>query len=67
MWIMARNTQKPEYEKCTLQDPEYGEKLQDVKYGEKHSKRLKMINIHCKTWIMVRKLKNKWKNDTNIV
>ena len=46
MWNMARNTEKAENEKHTLQDLEYARKLtneenekliwQDMKYGEKH-------------------------------
>ena len=31
-WNMARNTEKGENEKCTLQDLEYGEKTE--KYGK---------------------------------
>jgi hypothetical protein len=31
--------------------------LLDVEYVEKHGKRWKMRNAHCRTWSMLRKLK----------
>jgi hypothetical protein len=32
--------------------------VESEKYGEKHRKKLKMRNTHCRTWIMARILKN---------
>ena len=48
-----------EYGELTLNKVE-NEKftLQDVDYGEKHSKTWKKRNAHCSTWSMTRKLKN---------
>ena len=34
--------------------------LFDIEYAEKHWKKLKMINSHCRTWSMARKLTS-WK------
>jgi len=77
-----------ENEKCTLYNPEYGEKYDkrgkwemhtvgpgmwrktlkkcgnwkthtvDLEYVEEHWKNWKMKNVHCRTWIMARNLKN---------
>ena len=67
-WIKVRKLKHVENETQTLYDLEYGEKHQktwkirlklfDIKYGVKHSKTWKMRNAHCRTWSMVRKLKN---------
>ena len=46
---MARKLKKVENETQTLFD---------LEYGKKHSKMWKMRNTQCRTWIMVRKLKN---------
>jgi ABC-type dipeptide/oligopeptide/nickel transport system ATPase component len=35
--------------------------LYDLEYGEKHSKRCKMRNAHCRTWNMAIKQKNEKK------
>ena len=45
---MARKLKITENEKYTVQD---------VKYGKENCKRWKILNVHCRTWIMARKLK----------
>ena len=68
-WIMARKVKYFENETQTLFDLEVcwetlkkveNEKctLQDLEYGEKHSKMWNIRNAHCRTWSMARKLKN---------
>ena len=47
--IMARKLKIMEIEKHILQE---------LEYGEKHSKMWKMRNAHCRTWNMARKPKN---------
>ena len=59
---------KLENEKCTLQDLEDGDKTEKGKKLETHRirpgiwqetlKKWKMRNTHCRTWIVLRKLKN---------
>ena len=65
---MARNSEKGENEKCTLQDLNLWQEtiknvenetqtVFDLEYGGIHSKTWKMRNAHCRTWNIARKLK----------
>ena len=65
---MMKSLKNLKNEKCTLQDLEYGEKTENHGKREKHTLgreiwrgKLKKIgqfrNVHCRTWIMARKMK----------
>ena len=62
---MARNSEKGENEKCTLQDLNLWQEtiknvenetqtVFDLEYGEIHSKSWKMTNMHCRRCNMAR-------------